>query len=45
MCIRDSFYSYATLSQKFFDKKLQISVSCYNPFTKYQTYSLSLIHI
>ena len=33
------FYSYATLSQKFFDKKLQISVSCYNPFTKYQTYS------
>ena len=30
---------YATLSQKFFDKKLQISVSCYNPFTKYQTYS------
>lgn len=35
----DYFYSYATLSQKFFDKKLQISVSCYNPFTKYQTYS------
>lgn len=33
----DYFYSYATLSQKFFDKKLQISVSCYNPFTKYQT--------
>lgn len=37
----DYFYSYATLSQKFFDKKLQLSVSCYNPFTKYQTYSSS----
>lgn len=35
----DYFYSYAALSQKFFDKKLQISVSCYNPFTKYQSYS------
>lgn len=35
----DYFYSYATLSQKFFKKKLQLSVSCYNPFTKYQTYS------
>lgn len=37
----DYFYSYATLSQKFFKKKLQISLSCYNPFTKYQTYSSS----
>ncbi len=35
----DYFYSYASLSQKFFKEKLQVSVRCYNPFTKYQTYS------
>lgn len=34
----DYFYTYATLSQKFFKEKLQVSVSCYNPFTEYQTY-------
>ena len=37
----DYFYSYASLSQKFFKKKLQVSLNCYNPFTKYQTYSSS----
>jgi len=37
----DYFYTYATLSQKCFKKRLQISLNCYNPFTEFQTFTSS----